>query len=122
MNEDDFYKKIVKLLKMFNNRPYHLAKFMLDNSAFSKGFIKNISKNKKLNSISDGDVYNVNKFTDISEMEEFYNSLVVDISGKNKEDLEIELNKRLDLLVKSEKYEDALKVRDYMKTNNIRRI
>jgi HSP20 family molecular chaperone IbpA len=122
MNEDDFYKKIVKLLKMFNNRPYHLAKFMLDNSAFSKSFIENILNNKKLNSISDGDVYNVNKFTDISEMEEFYNSLVVDISGKNKEDLEIELNKRLDLLVKSEKYEDAIKVRDYMKKNNIRRI
>jgi hypothetical protein len=122
MNNDNLYKNLIKLLKMFNNRPYHLAKFMVDNSALNKSFIKNILNSKKLNSISEEDSEMVKSFTSIDEMEDFYNSLIIDIEGKTAQDIEIELNQKLDYFIKSERFEDAAKIRDYMKRNNIKRI
>jgi hypothetical protein len=122
MNDDNLYKNLIKLLKMFNNRPYHLAKFMVDNSALNKSFIKNILNSKKLNSISEEDSEMVKSFTNIDEMEDFYNSLIIDIEGKTAQDIEIELNQKLDYFIKSERFEDAAKIRDYMKRNNIKRI
>ena len=58
-------------------------------------------------------------------MKEYFNSLVEDFSiikvSKNKEDLEIELNKQLKNAIDKEDYEEAAIIRDYMIRNNINR-
>jgi protein-arginine kinase activator protein McsA len=60
-------------------------------------------------------------------MEQFYDSLLEEINElkKNKPsplDISESLNQKLDELIKSEKFEEASKVRDYMKKNSIKRI
>ena len=41
---------------------------------------------------------------------------------KNIEEITKDLNKKLDALIKQEKYEEAARVRDYMNRNKIKRI
>jgi len=120
----------VVLLKMFKNRPYHLAKYMVDNSALSKDFINKLLKSDKLKELSEDEsekpsvtpVY----FVDITQMEEFYTSFVDDIKQiskeKSLEELTKELNDKLDTCIRNEKYEDAARIRDYMLRNGIKRI
>ena len=127
-NNEELYKSLVLLLKMFKNRPYHLAKYMVDNSALNEDFIKKILKSDKLKELSDESdnsdlpVY----FVDISKMDEFYNSFIDDIKQiskeKNIEELSKELNEKLDTYIKDEKYEEASRIRDYMLRNGIKRI
>ncbi len=127
-SNDELYKKIVTLLKIFKNRPYHLAKYLIENSAFNKAFINKLSKSNKLNEISSEE--EVNKylpvhFNDIQHMNDFYDSLLDEIkkisTNKSKEELEIELNEKLDFYIKLEKFEEAAKLRDYMTKNSIKR-
>ena len=133
MENEDIYKNLVLLLKMFKNRPYHLAKYLVDNSALTDDFIKKIRNSDKLKEISDEEK-NEQKFlpapvpvyfVDISQMENFYNSLTDDIKSLSKEkgieQITKELNEKLDNCIKSEKYEDAARIRDYMDRNGIKR-
>lgn len=128
-NNEELNRNLVLLLKMFKNRPYHLAKYLIDNSALSQEFIKKILKSDKLKELSEEEespsvipVY----FVDISQMDEFYNSFIDDIKQiskeKNLEEVTIELNEKLNECIKNEKYEDAARIRDYMLRNNIKRI
>jgi len=129
-NNDELYRSLVVLLKMFKNRPYHLAKYMVDNSALSKDFINKLLKSDKLKELSEDEsekpsvipVY----FVDITQMEEFYTSFVDDIKQiskeKSLEELTKELNDKLDTCIRNEKYEDAARIRDYMLRNGIKRI
>ena len=48
MKNDDLYNNLVTLLKMFKNRPHHLAKYFIENSSLDKDFIRKISENGKL--------------------------------------------------------------------------
>jgi uncharacterized protein (DUF1330 family) len=127
-SNDELYKKIVTLLKIFKNRPYHLAKYLMENNAFNKAFINKISKSNKLDEISADD--EINKylpanFNSIQHMQDFYDSLLDEIkqisTNKSKKQLEIELNEKLDDYIKSEKFEEAAKLRDYMSKNSIKR-
>jgi hypothetical protein len=118
---------------MFKNRPYHLAKYLVENSALTDDFINKIKNSDKLKEISDEEkndqkflpapvpVY----FVDISQMENFYNSLTDDIKSLSKEksieQITKELNEKLDKCIKGEKYEDAARIRDYMDRNGIKR-
>jgi len=133
MENEDIYKNLVLLLKMFKNRPYHLAKYLVDNSALTDDFIKKIKNSDKLKEISDEEK-NEQKFlpapvpvyfVDISQMENFYNSLTDDIKSLSKEkgieQITKELNEKLNNCIKSEKYEDAARIRDYMDRNGIKR-
>jgi protein-arginine kinase activator protein McsA len=63
-------------------------------------------------------------FTDINQMNQYFNSLVIDFDPEkvSKEELVIKLNQKLDQLIKDELYEDAIRVRDYMVSHNIQRI
>jgi hypothetical protein len=119
---DNKYKKLVTLLKLFKSRPYHLAKFLIDNDALSDIFIKNILNSDKISEISNNES-NFISFNSIDKMEEFYSSLIdlENISSKSNEDLEKDLNLRLASLIKEEKYEDAANLRDYMKRKNIKK-
>ena len=116
---------LLLIFKIFKNRPFHLYHFLVDNDAFSPEFLKKVKENKKLSKL-DIDTFDKNlHFNKISEMKEYFNSLVEDFSiikvSKNKEDLEIELNKQLKNAIDKEDYEEAAIIRDYMIRNNINR-
>jgi hypothetical protein len=114
----DGYEKLIKLLSLFKNRPYHLAKYLITNSALNEDFIEKLKDSK----ISELKSENIN-FLTIEEMEIYYQSLIVsNIEEKSKEDIEIELNKKLDESIISENYEEATRIRDYMRLKNIKRI
>lgn len=125
---DDINKKFVTLFKLFKNRPYHLAKYLLENNAFSKQFLNKITKSTKLTEITSQD--EINKylsynFKDIHQMEDFYNSLLDEIKditmNKSKSEISKELNEKLDEYIKEENFEKAAKLRDYMQKNSIKR-
>ena len=128
MENEDLYRNLVILLKMFKNRPYHLAKYLIENSAFSPEFIKKVSENGKLTNLSEEDdkskqpIY----FLDIGKMNDYYSTFTDDIKllekGKTPSEIEKDFNERLDKLLLDEKYEDAARVRDYMVKNKIKRI
>lgn len=127
-NNEELYKNLVSLLKLFKNRPYHLAKYLIDNSAFNKNFVNKVLKSEKLNEFSEDKIESINTsvyFVNISQMEDFYNSLLEEMKDiskvKNAEQIATELNARLNELIKNEKYEEAAKIRDYMIKNRIKR-
>jgi hypothetical protein len=127
-SNDELYKKIVTLLKIFKNRPYHLAKYLMENNAFNKPFINKISKSNKLDEISSDEGINKylpTNFNNIQHMQDFYDSLLDEIkqisTNKTKKQLESELNEKLDSYIKLEKFEEAAKLRDYMSKNSIKR-
>lgn len=131
--KDQLYKNLVILLKMFKNRPYHLAKYLSDNSAFNQKFIKKILESDKLKDLSkEEDESSVNMtiipihFNDINQMNDFYSSIVDDIKllskEKSMEEMTKSINTKLDSCIKSENYEDAVRIRDYMMRNGIKRI
>jgi uncharacterized protein with ParB-like and HNH nuclease domain len=126
MENENLYKNLVTFLKMFKNRPYHLAKYLIENSALQRDFIKKISENEKLNTLSDNDknptpIY----FTEINKMNDYYNSFIDELKylneNKSLEEIEKDMNIRLENFLKDEKYEDAARLRDYMMRNKIKR-
>lgn len=125
MDNDDLYQRLVILLKLFKNRPYHLSKYLLDNSAFNKNFLKKISQSKKISELFDDEEYisEIIYFNNISEMSRFYDSIIDDYIDENiSEDITQSLNDELDNLIKQEKFEEAAKIRDYMAKLSIKRI
>ena len=128
MDNENLYKNLVVLLKMFKNRPYHLAKYLIDNSALDSDFISKIENSDKLIK-SEKEVKKDHsvpiQFNDISQMMEFYDSFIDEISQsdkkKSKEELTKDLNDKLNSFIKNEKYEDASKIRDYMYNLGIKR-
>ncbi len=130
-DKDQLYRNLVILLKMFKNRPYHLAKYLTDNSAFDQKFIKKILDSDKLKDISKEDELDENPnivpihFIDISQMNDFYNSIVEEAKlskDSSMEELTKDLNIKLDGCIKSENFEDAARIRDYMTRNGIQRL
>jgi predicted ATPase len=116
-DKDKLQQNLITLLKSFKNRSYHLAKYLLDNDALSDSFMKKISK-KELKLLKNDII-----FKDIHQMNDYYNSLIETDreKEKTKEEIIIELNDKLDCLIKEEKYEEAIYIRDYMIKNNIPR-
>jgi hypothetical protein len=124
MENDDLYRNLVLFLKMFKNRPYHLAKHLIENSALNPHFIKNISDNANLKDMNlDENQKNlpVLYFADINAMNDYYNSLSEENKKKSKEEIERDLNLKLEKLIDEEKYEEAARLRDYMSRNKINR-
>ena len=117
------HKNLISLLKLFKNRPYHLSKYLLDNSALTKEFLNKISKSDKLSDISDNQLPQF--FQNLNQMEDFYNSLLEERTQstikKTKGQLTIELNDRLNKLISEEKYEEAAALRDFMLKNEIKK-
>ena len=127
MGNEDLYRNLVILLKMFKNRPFHLAKYLIENSALKEDFFEKISNSEKLKELSEDDnLKSKNLFLDINQMNDYYNSLTDDIKKigltKNPEEIAEALNQKLESLIMEEKYEDAARLRDYMFRNNIKRI
>lgn len=123
-DKDKLYRHLVILLKIFRDRPNHLAKYLIQNTSFTKDFIKKINTSKKLSEISDMEIKDMmgeieSYFTDIDEMDSFYNNLLTNDSTDGKDKV-IELNEKLKDLIKTEKYEEAARIRDYMSKNGIK--
>ncbi len=92
---------------------------MLDNNIFSDSFIESILSNSNFN--DSVDVPNFNRIEDIFP---FYNTLLDDFdnSGDTPEDILYNLNNKLDEYILKDMFEEAIRLRDYMKKNNIDRI
>lgn len=123
-DKDKLYRHLVILLKIFRDRPNHLAKYLIQNTSFTKDFIKKINTSKKLSEISDMEIKDMmgeieSYFTDIDEMDSFYNNLLTNDPTDGKDKV-IELNEKLKDLIKTEKYEEAARIRDYMSKNGIK--
>jgi excinuclease UvrABC helicase subunit UvrB len=123
MNNEELNEHLANFLKMFKNRPYHLAKYLIDNSALNKSFLNKIVKSGKLNTETPQITPEV-PITDISEMEDYYNSILdpIKIGHKTVEEITKETNDKMDELIKNEKFEEAAKLRDYMNKKSIKRI
>lgn len=126
-NNEQLYQNLLSILKIFKNRPYHLAKYLIENNAFNQDFIRKILESDKLNQIGKTESKALIKavyFVDITQMNDFFNSLMDDTGAKKKPISSLspeELNQKLDQYLKEEKYEDAIRIRDYMVKHNIKR-
>ena len=119
MNNDGLNEALANFLKIFKNRPHHLAKYLIENSALNKPFLNKIIKSGNFDDKkTDGYIKN------ISQMDDFYNSLLDPIKegSKTLEEVTKEINDKINYLIENEKFEDAAKLRDYMYKKNIKRI
>jgi hypothetical protein len=121
-----YEKNLISFLRLFQNRPFHLAKYFLENNTFTDEFKKHLEHSVKLSKISED--YQFSEiptvyFLNFKEMIKFFETLSndFDMESKDSESIQNELNAKLDDLIKQEKYEDAIKIRDYMVRNNIKR-
>lgn len=110
--QERIFRNMVRLFRLFHNSPNHLAKWMLDNLAFDDIFLKKILENDRLNS---NQIEEKLIFLDIQEMTDYYNVFDESFTSKKRtKNSEDELNKKLENYIKLEKYEDAIRIRDYM--------
>jgi hypothetical protein len=115
-----FKKNLISFLTLFKNRPNHLAKYFIENNAFSDTFMKKIMDSQSLNDgADDSNIY----FLNISDMNRYFSAILKKMGiDKSSEEITKEINERLDLLISEENYEEAILVREYMVQNNILRI
>jgi|APCry1669189665_1035243.scaffolds.fasta_scaffold01239_7 hypothetical protein len=121
------YQNLLIVLKLFQNRPHHLSKFLIENKALNPDFLEKITDSDKLSDMAKNGIKdNYLHFNSISEMKNYYTSLIDDLENlkkkKTKEELEIELNQKLKLAIEREDYDAASRIRDYMRLNNINKI
>lgn len=128
MQEDKLYNNLIILLKLFKNKPYQLAKYMLENDAFKDIFLEKIINSKKINEISDkikghDVIEEKTHFNNVTEMKRYQQDLLQPLAFKGKEDnfenLQKKLNFQLIEALKKEDYESAARIRDYMLMLNI---
>jgi excinuclease UvrABC helicase subunit UvrB len=115
-------RKLSKFLGFFINRPNHLAKYLMDNDALNKEFLSRITSVDlpEINESKMIDVY----FLDINQMNIFFKNLLnkEKYPDSNNEDLIQELEKELQKSISEERYEDAIRIRDYLKNINKRNL
>jgi alcohol dehydrogenase YqhD (iron-dependent ADH family) len=125
MENEDLYRNFVTLLKLFKNRPYHLAKYLIQNGAIKEEFLSKIINSDRLRNIKEGE-FDEKIFMDINQMNDFFNSLTIEVKKlsmfKTDDEIKIDLNNKLSDLLKEEKYEEAAILRDYMFNNGIKKL
>ncbi len=122
------YKNLTILLKIFKNRPNHLSKYLIENNAFNKEFVKKILDSDKLNKFSEDPNNQLNfdsileeeYFTTFEEVDSFCIDILEKSSSKDLKEIEDEWNLKLITHLQNEEYEQAAKVRDYMVRNKIK--
>ncbi len=122
MERENLYRNLVIFLKMFKNRPYHLAKHLIENSALTEEFLEKITRSGKLSDL-DSPQSNLPTiyFADISSMNEYYESLFEEKRTRTPQEVEEYLNEKLDRFILEERYEEAARLRDYMRRAKITR-
>jgi excinuclease UvrABC helicase subunit UvrB len=115
-------KKLSNFLSFFINRPNHLAKYLMDNEALNKEFLSRITSVElpEINESKMTEVY----FLNINQMNMFFKNLLnkEKYPDSNNEDLIQELEKELQKSILEERYEDAIRIRDYLKKINKRNL
>jgi len=115
-------KKLSNFLSFFINRPNHLAKYLMDNEALNKEFLSRITSVElpEINESKMTEVY----FLNINQMNMFFKNLLnkEKYPDSNNEDLIQELEKELQKSISEERYEDAIRIRDYLKNINKRNL
>lgn len=128
MDNKRLYTNLVTLLRVFKDRPNHLAKYLIDNESFTDEFISKIIESDKLSSMLNEEDYDyfseelnieVPFFVDYNEMGDYYNNIMKEGFDTNDIKFEEDLNTKLKSLIKNESFEEAAKLRDYMIKNNI---
>lgn len=109
--QEKLYRNLTKLFLLFQNRPQHLAKYLLDKCAFNDFFLKIILESEKLNTDRTEDVPD---FRDIDEMNDYYDIFKEPRGKKSAKKRAEDLMNKLEECLKNEKYEDAARIRDYM--------
>ena len=108
------YKNLSKFLKFFINRPNHLARYLIDNDALNKEFLNKISSldSSEMDESKLISFY----FLDINQMNNFFKKLIQK-NDPNYSDSNLieELEKELQNCLFEERYEDAIRIRDYLK-------
>lgn len=109
--QERLYRNLTKLFLLFQNRPQHLSKYLLDKCAFNEFFLKVILESEKLNNdkIEDTPI-----FKDISEMNDYYDIFKEPKGKKSTKKRAEDLMIKLEECLKDEKYEDAARIRDYL--------
>ncbi len=102
MTHQEKIDALSNLFRMFAEKRYHLAKFLVDNDAVTDSF---------LNKIDCSSFEYRSDFSDIDEMEEHFYSLL----GRTGSHLEVDLEAKLAGLIEDERYEDAARLRDYIR-------
>ena len=119
MKKNKFEKRLSLLFKIFNNRPNHLAQFLIENNAFDEDFIKKVTSSNKLSKIKkDKEDIEELIFVDYDQMNDYFKD-IIEYDDDN-EELEKELNNKLFDLLENEEYEEAAKLRDYMKRKKMK--
>jgi len=116
--DQKLYDNLSNFLKLFKNRPYHLAKFLIENDSLKEDFCVKIKNSQKIKESMNNNF----QFSDISQMNEYFNSFIDHDTNKSLEEIEKELNQKLNDCLENENYEEAILIRDYMFIHNIRRI
>tara|TARA_R110000772_G_scaffold20466_2_gene56726 strand:+ start:46290 stop:46652 length:363 start_codon:yes stop_codon:yes gene_type:complete len=117
MNHDKLTHNLEILLRLFDDRPKHLIKYLIDNNCLTDKFIDLVLNSDKLNNkLGDGKL----DFSDYDEMYFYFNNLIDNNHTKSNDVLEKELNIQLFDLLSKEKYEDASRLRDYMINKNVK--
>jgi len=112
---------LASLLRMFKNRPHHLAKFLLENDAFRVDFLKKVESNKNLEKLNQSEIGDDHfYFTNISEMKSYFTTLVEDNFGEI-ESIKEQLEKNLSEAIINEDYEEAARIRDFLILNKLKK-
>jgi excinuclease UvrABC helicase subunit UvrB len=124
-NKDKVYNNLIVLLKMFKNKPYQLAKYLMQNDAFDDVFIEKLIHSKKLNEMDEKlrqqknpffeEPKHFNNFHDMRKSQsEILRPETKLLENKDLKKLEEDLNKQLQSAEEKEDYEKAVSIRDYM--------
>ena len=110
--QERLYRNLTKLFLLFQNRPQHLAKYLLEKCAFNDFFLKIILESEKLNTDNKNNETPV--FKDIDEMNDYYDIFKEPKGKKSATKRAEDLMNKLAECLKDEKYEDAARIRDYL--------
>ena len=122
----NFEKNLISFLRLFQNRPLHLAKYLIEKNCLSSDFIENVSQSKKLDDLTEKYEYSeipTIYFSNFKEMLKFFENISnqYNLEDITSEKVQKELNDKLDHLIKTEQFEEAIKIRDFMIQNNLKR-
>lgn len=113
-----FIDNMKNLLSLFEHYDNILFYILIENNAFKSDFIDKIVNNQKL--INDD--LSIPEDLSFSEFKGFFNDIINDYdSESNLSELSAILNDKLLIAINSDDYEEAIKLREYMKKRGIRK-
>ena len=101
---------LIKLFKLYNNRPNHLVKYLIEKNAFREAFLKSLNKISNVKEIKDEEIV----FNSIDEMNDYFDVFNFDTNKKNKLKTIEELHLKLEEYINNENYIEAANIRDYL--------